>query len=81
MNDLSCPTIYGEGGRLDFGADPVLLDFGDLDLIFKITALEKLKNHGFATSVFSEKTFTSYLLRLVSKCSKDVFSFKISFAN
>ena len=34
-------------------------DFGDLDLIFSVTAEEKLKIHGEGTSVFSENTVTS----------------------
>ena len=36
------------------------LDFGDLDLIFKVTAVEKLKIQGWWTSVFSENTITCY---------------------
>ena len=36
------------------------LDFGDLDLIFKVTAVEKLKIRGWGTSVFSENTVTSF---------------------
>ena len=35
-------------------------DFGDLDLIFKVTAVEKLKIHSWGTSVFSENTITSF---------------------
>ena len=35
------------------------LDFGDIDLIFKVTAVEKLRIHGWGTSVFSENTITS----------------------
>ena len=35
------------------------LNFGDLDLIFKATAVDKLKIHGEGTSVFSENTITS----------------------
>ena len=38
------------------------LGLGDLDLIFKVTAVEKLKIHGQGTSVFSENTVTSYRL-------------------
>ena len=34
-------------------------DFGDLDLIFKVTAVEKLKIHGGGTFVFSENTVTN----------------------
>ena len=32
----------------------------DLDLIFKVTAVEKLKTDGGETSVFSENSVTSY---------------------
>ena len=35
------------------------LDFGDLDLIFKVTAVEKLNIHSGGTSVFSENTVIS----------------------
>ena len=35
------------------------LDFGDLDLIFKVTAGEKLKIQDWSTSVFFENTVTS----------------------
>ena len=35
------------------------LDFDDLDLIFKVTAVEKLKIHGLGISVFSENTIAS----------------------
>ena len=35
-------------------------EFGDLDLIFKVTAVEKPKIHGWGTSVFSENTVTSF---------------------
>ena len=38
------------------------LDFGGLDLIFKVTAVEKLKIYGRGTSVFSENTVTSVIL-------------------
>ena len=41
------------------------LDFGDLDLIFKVTAVEKLKIHFGGTSVFSENTVTNFLLSTV----------------
>ena len=41
-----------------------LLDFGNLDTIFKVTALEELKICGFGTSVFSENTFTSLELNV-----------------
>ena len=37
------------------------LDFGNLDLIFKVAAVDKLKIHGGGTSVFSENTVTSFL--------------------
>ena len=36
------------------------LDFGDFDLNFKITEVEKLLIHGWGTSVFSENTVTSF---------------------
>ena len=36
------------------------LEFGDLDLIFKVTTVEKLKIHGLGTSIFSENTVTSF---------------------
>ena len=35
------------------------LDFGDHDLIFKVTAVEKLKIRRLGTFVFSENTFTN----------------------
>ena len=38
------------------------LDFGGLDLIFKVTAVEKLKIYGRGTSFFSENTVTSVIL-------------------
>ena len=38
------------------------LDLGDLDPIFKVTAVEKLKIHGWKTSVSSENTVASYFL-------------------
>ena len=37
------------------------LDFGDLDLIFKVTAVEKMIIQGEGTSVFSENTVIVYL--------------------
>ena len=37
------------------------LDFGDLVLIFKTTAVEKLENNSWGTSVFSENTVTSFM--------------------
>ena len=41
------------------------LDCGDLDLIFKVIAVEKLKIHGGGTSVFSENTvLVSHILML-----------------
>ena len=36
------------------------IDFGDLDLIFKVKAIEKPKIRGLGTSVFSENTVTSF---------------------
>ena len=36
------------------------LDFGDPDLIFKVTAVEKLKIHGMGTSVCSENIVSSF---------------------
>ena len=36
------------------------IDFGDLDLIFKVKAIEKPKIHGLGKSVFSENTVTSF---------------------
>ena len=35
------------------------LDFDDLDLIFRVTTVEKLKIYGWGKSVFSENTITS----------------------
>ena len=40
------------------------LDFVDLDLFFKVTAVEKLKIYGWGTSVLSENTVTSFLFLL-----------------
>ena len=37
----------------------VCLNFGDVDLIFKVTAVEKLKIHGGEITVFSENTIIS----------------------
>ena len=37
------------------------LDFGDLDLIFKVTAVEKLKIHSWGTSVISENIFCYFI--------------------
>ena len=51
-----------------------LLDFGDLDFIFKVTAVEKLKIHGWGTSVFSENTITSYPKNLYSTLTIHVLS-------
>ena len=42
------------------------LDFGDIDLIFKVTAIEKLKIHGWRTSVFSENMVAT-VLQLLSE--------------
>ena len=36
------------------------LDFGDLDLIFIVTAVEKLENLWWGTSFFSENTVTNF---------------------
>ena len=36
-------------------------DFGHLDLIFKVSAVEKIKVHDWGTSVFSENTVASFL--------------------
>ena len=36
------------------------LDVGDIALIFKVTAVEKLIISNWGTSVFSENTITSY---------------------
>ena len=47
----------------NWGVTKNWFDFGDLDLIFKVTAVKKLKIHGVGTSVFSENTVTSFLLR------------------
>ena len=41
------------------------LDFGDLDLIFKVTAEEKLKIRGRETYVFSKNTVTSSICHLL----------------
>ena len=41
------------------------IDFGELDLIFKVTAVEKLKIHGWGTSVFSENTISSFFRKLI----------------
>ena len=38
-----------------------LLDFCDLELIFNVTAIEKLKIKGGGTSVSSENTVTSFI--------------------
>ena len=35
------------------------LDFGDLDLIFKVMVVEKLKFHGVGASIFSENSVIS----------------------
>ena len=43
-----------------------LLDSVDLDLISKVTAVEKLKIHSVGTSVFSENTVTQFANRMVS---------------
>ena len=43
----------------------ICLDFGDHDLIFKVTAVEKPKIHGWGTSVFSENTVTSSPLKMM----------------
>ena len=48
------------------------LDFGDLDLIFKITAVEKLKIHGMGTS-FYENTVTSFSLKIGFEISCKLF--------
>ena len=40
------------------------LDLGDRDIIFKITTIEKLKIHGWGTSVFYENTVTGFLMFL-----------------
>ena len=42
------------------GHNKELIRFGDLDLIFMVTAVVKLKICGARTSVFSENTVTSY---------------------
>ena len=41
------------------------MDFGDLDLIFKVTVVEKLKIQGGGTSVFSENIVTSFTSCLI----------------
>ena len=45
------------------------LDFGDLDLISKVTAVEKLKIRSWGTAVFSENTVISFFCCLTSVCS------------
>ena len=55
-----CSWIYNRGITKNWS------DFGDLDLIFKVTAVEKLKTW-WGTSVFSENTVTSFLCFLESK--------------
>ena len=48
--------------KYNWGITKKWLDFGDLDLIFKVTALEKLKIPGGKTSIFSEITVASFSL-------------------
>ena len=49
------PNVHG----YIIGHNKICFDFGDLDLIFKVTAVEKLKIQGGETSVFSENTVTN----------------------
>ena len=41
------------------GHNKELIRFGDFDIIFKVTAVEKLKIHGVGPSFFSENIVTS----------------------
>ena len=40
--------------------------FGDRDVIYDVTAVEKLKIHGWGTSIFSENTVTSFVLTFLT---------------
>ena len=42
------------------GHNKVLIRFGDLDLIFKVTVVERLKIRGWGRSVFSEHTVAGF---------------------
>ena len=72
------PPTSGEGDILFFCADPlasalashfivctIALDFGELDLIFKVTAVEKLKIHS-GGHLFSLKKLLLVLYRHVN---------------
>ena len=58
---VSCKPLVGFLYIYNWDITKKCLDFDDLDfdLIFKVTAVEKLKIHGGGTSVFSENTNTS----------------------
>ena len=49
------------------------LDFDDLDLIFKVTGVEKLKIQGVRTSVFFENTVSSYRIKLILMAFLEIF--------
>ena len=45
---------------IKLGHEKDMIRFGNLHLIFKVTAVEKLKIHCWGTSIFSENMITSF---------------------
>ena len=61
---ISCEPVFGFLSNFlriyNWDITKNWLDFSDLDLIFKVTAVEKLKIHGGCTSVFSKNPVTIF---------------------